>query len=156
MSDAFADIPAHGSLLTMTFRIGAHQYGLPVSDVLDVIQAPGHLTLTETPPVLCSKLSFRGCPLSVLDGRLLVGETPAHGWTMKLIVAGSNRQQQCTSLVGLLVDQVYTVRLIPLKHFSADHRFAAPAFLSGAFDLMDELILLFDTRTLLSLALRLQ
>jgi purine-binding chemotaxis protein CheW len=87
--------------LIVSFWLATQQYGLPLEAVLEIVRLPALVTLAGAAPALCGLLNLRGRYLPVLDGRVLVGETPHYELSNQIIIVGHARPK-----LGVLVDRV--------------------------------------------------
>ena len=92
----------------VVFAVGDHQFGVPLSDVCEIVRDPKVTKLPRTPPWLRGVTNLRSQILSVTDLRSLLhlaGTRPARGET--LVVVHSTKHAASTALV---VDRVVGIR----------------------------------------------
>lgn len=140
---------AEQKLLAVTFRIGPQQYGLPVSVVIEIVRLPALLSLAGSPPAIIGLLNLRGSYVPVLDGSILIGETPLYDLNSQIIIAGSlGENGTMVPFFGIRVDQVIDVRNLDLNQFTRlDSNVAAP-FLQGVINDGEDSILMFHVDVL--------
>jgi purine-binding chemotaxis protein CheW len=140
-------------LPTVTFVLGAQEYGLPVADVVEIVPIPAMLALAGAPPYLVGLLNRRGRYLAVLDGRILVGEPAPYDCDRYIIIAGHALPgtRQIGALVGLLVDQVCDVHAFDAESLAPLGAGTAAAFLRGIARRATRSVLLFGFEELLAL-----
>lgn len=102
-------VQSTSSLVIVSFWLGPQQYGLPVEVVREVVRVPALVALAGAAPTLCGLLNLRGDYLPVLDGRMLMGETPRYELSDQILIVGDAQPQ-----LGLLVDQVNGVATFAL------------------------------------------
>ncbi len=141
----------HQTILTVTFRIGPQQYGLPVSAVIEIVRLPALLSLAGAPPTIIGLLNLRGHYLPILDGAILLGETPHYDINSQIIITGSIDQNGTINpQLGLRVDQVIDVRTLdPTQHTPLYDTISAD-FLTSVINDNDDSILMLDTRALMA------
>jgi chemotaxis signal transduction protein len=132
--------------LVVTCSIGPQQYGLPIEAVREVVRLPALLTLADAPPFICGLLNLRGSYLPVLDGRVLMGETPTYTLSKQIILAGYDAPQ-----FGLLVDEVQEVLAVQNSHWTTIGQNFAASFLHGVIYQGNQSVILFDLAALLAL-----
>lgn len=152
MYGALAETAQEKTLLAVTSRIGAQQYGLPVSIVIEIVRLPALLTLAGAPSTIVGLLNLRGKYLPVLDGAILLDERPTYHLSSQIIILGRpDSDGTITPTMGLRVDQVIDVRTLQIARLtSLDHHISAP-FLQGVINDDDDSILLFHPTTLLDM-----
>jgi purine-binding chemotaxis protein CheW len=140
------------TMLTVTFRIGQQQYGLPVSVVIEIVRLPALITLAGAPPAVIGLLNLRGYYVPVLDGSILVDETPHYDLNSQIIIAGLiSEGSTILPMLGLRVDQVIDVRTLQRSQMTTlEKRLAAP-FLKGVVHTDDGSVVLFDVESLLDM-----
>lgn len=148
MSDTLSITTANSSVLIVTFRIRAQQYGLPVTSVIEIVRLPALVTLAGSPKEVLGLLNLRGTYLPVLSGHLLMGETPSYGVNSQIVVAGKTQGCNLYPVLGILVDQVIDVYTFSIHQCTTfGHNIAAP-FLEGVIKTGERSILLLDTDAL--------
>lgn len=135
--------------LMVTCMIGPQQYGLPIEAVREVVRLPDLLTLVGAPPYFCGLLNLRGSYVSILDGRVLMSETPRYALSNQIIIAGHTQAS-----IGLLVDEVLDVYPADLARMTPIGHHAAASFLHGVVTVQDTSVILFDIEALLALVPR--
>jgi purine-binding chemotaxis protein CheW len=138
-----ADTP----LTIVSFQLGPQQYGLPIEAVREIVRLPALIALTGAPPALCGLLNLRGFYLPVLDGRVLVGETPHYTLNSQIMLVGHSRPK-----LGLLVDQVERVTTLPRASRTPIQRGVAAPLLDSVIDDPQGAIILLDLAVLVALA----
>jgi purine-binding chemotaxis protein CheW len=141
----------HQTILSVTFRIGPQQYGLPVSAVIEIVRLPALLTLAGAPPTIIGLLNLRGYYLPILDGAILLGETPHYDINSQIIITGTIGQDGTINpQMGLRVDQVIDVRTLdPNQHTPLRDTISAD-FLTSVITDNEDSILMMDTSALLA------
>ncbi|NJN65198.1 MAG: chemotaxis protein CheW [Chloroflexaceae bacterium] len=144
--------PPNGTLLTVTFRIGPQLYGLPVSEVVEIVRLPALLTLAGSPPAIIGLLNLRGYYVPVLDGATLVDEPPSYDVSNQIVIAGQTGQGmqkgEMVPLLGVRVDQVVDVHTFQTNQITAlDPSIAAP-LLRGVINASDRSVFLFNLASL--------
>jgi chemotaxis signal transduction protein len=119
---------------------------LPIEAVREVVRLPALLTLADAPPFLCGLLNLRGSYLPVLDGRVLMGETPTYTLNKQVVIAGYSAPQ-----FGLLVDEVQEVLAVQNSHWTTIGQTFAASFLQGVIHQGNQSVILFDLDALLAL-----
>jgi purine-binding chemotaxis protein CheW len=137
----------------VTFMIGTQQYGLPVTNVFEVVPIPAMLILAGVPAYVAGLLNRRGRYLPVLDGRILLGEPARYDLDRYVIIAGhaSANEKHVTPLIGILVDQVCDVRMFEPESLTPLGAGAAASFLDSIARWADRSVLLFKLEELLAL-----
>jgi purine-binding chemotaxis protein CheW len=140
------------TLLTVTFRIGRQQYGLPVSVVIEIVRLPALLTLAGAPPAIIGLLNLRGHYLPVLDGSILIDEQPSYDLNSQIVVAGRIALNGSVEpILGLRVDQVIDVRTLHMNRTTMLDRSVSASFLKYVFNTDDGSLLLFDMDVLMTM-----
>jgi purine-binding chemotaxis protein CheW len=148
---ALSVLPTDNTLLTLTFRIGNQQYGMPVSVVIEIVRLPALVSLAGAPPEVIGLLNLRGRYFPVLDGSILVGETPTYDITNQIIIVGRIDETNLEPLMGLRVDQVIDVRTLSIRHVTPLNKRIAADFLQGVVKANDDSLLLLEPESLLKL-----
>ena len=138
---------ADAPLVIVSFQLGAQQYGLPIEAVREIVRLPALIALTGALPALCGLLNLRGFYLPVLDGRVLVGETPHYSLNSQIILIGHSRPK-----LGLLVDQVERVTTFSRASRTPIQRGVAAPLLDSIIDDEQGAIILLDLAVLAALA----
>jgi purine-binding chemotaxis protein CheW len=138
---------SHDSLTIVGFRLGSQQYGLPVEAVREVVRLPALIALADSAPALCGLLNLRGYYLPVLDGRVLVGETPHYDLGNQIIIVGHTRPK-----LGLLVDQVNGVVMFGRATRTPIQRGVAAPLLDSIINGAQGTMILLDLAVLAALA----
>ena len=138
--------PTASPFLVVTCTIGGQEYGLPITEVREVISMPALLALAGAPAYLRGLLNLRGQFVPVLDGRVLVGaEAPVLVSNQVLILGGASAQ------FGLIVDQAHVVRSVMIASSTAMPREAALPIFGEVLDSGDHAALLLDVSALRAL-----
>lgn len=152
MYGALTETAPATTMLAVTSRIGAQQYGLSVSTVVEIVRLPALLTLAGAPPTIIGLLNLRGHYLPVLDGAILLNEAPTYQLSSQIIILG--QADQAGTLIptmGLRVDQVIDVRTLQIERLTPLDRHIAAPFLQGVINDGNDSILLFHPATLLDM-----
>lgn len=132
--------------LVVTCSIGGQEYGLPITEVREIVSMPALLTLAGAPPYLRGLLNLRGQFLPVLDSRVLVGtDAPILVSNQVLILGGAAPE------FGLIVDQAQVVRSATVASSTTLPRQAALPILGDVLDGGDRAALLLDVQALRAL-----
>jgi chemotaxis signal transduction protein len=131
--------PTQTTLQVVTCRIGTQAYGIPVGHVREIVRLPALLEVAGAPASCCGMLQLRGGFIPVLDGRLLVAIPPSYHLNNQIIVIGKTRAE-----MGLLVDQVHDVRILPITEWTPFTNASASPVLQGIMTSNGDAILLFD------------
>ncbi|WP_396593839.1 chemotaxis protein CheW [Brevundimonas sp. R86498] len=95
----------------LLFQLGEETYGLPLSDVQEVVAVPEVLTrVPHAPAFIEGVMNLRGQVIPVIDQTRRFGATRAAGAARKVIVTRSD-----TLWAGFIVDAVSAVRAIPRR-----------------------------------------
>jgi purine-binding chemotaxis protein CheW len=144
--------PHESTSLAVTFAIGPQVYGLPVTEVLEIVRLPSLLMLAGAPAYLCGLLNRRGRQLPVLDGRVLMDEPPHYHLNTQIVIAGhASGGAQAVPLMGLLVDEVRDVRAFQTSRLTPLNTATSAPFLRGVVDWDDRSALMLDLDALLAL-----
>jgi purine-binding chemotaxis protein CheW len=145
------------TLQIVTFRIGSEEYGLDIKSITEVIRPLKITPLPRMPEFVEGVINLRGVIIPVVDlrKRFSMGQTSDNARTVRIIiirgaVAGTVGG---TELLGLVVEAVHEVIVMPLKDIEA-----APAgavgrdveFITGMGKVGERLIILLDVTRLLS------
>jgi purine-binding chemotaxis protein CheW len=150
-ADQFSSAPGERTIgsqtatpfLVVTCTIGGDEYGLPISEVREIVSMPALLTLAGAPPYLRGLLNLRGQFLPILDGRVLVGaDAPILVSNQVLILGGASPQ------FGLIVDQAQMVRPVTVACSTTLPRDAALPILGDVLEGGDRPALLLDVNAL--------
>ncbi|SLN23488.1 Chemotaxis protein CheW [Roseivivax jejudonensis] len=94
----------------VTFEIGKARFALPVSPVVEILDARNISPLPRTPKHLLGLIDRRGCSVPVVDLRRLLGQADAEDTDRtRIIVLRIDRPEQQRQNVGLRVDHVTEV-----------------------------------------------
>jgi purine-binding chemotaxis protein CheW len=141
------------TLLTVTFRIGDQHYGLPVSEVIEIVRLPALLTLAGAPRPIIGLLNLRGHYVPVLDGAILMDEPPRYDASNQIVIAGHSAGQrerggEIVPFLGLRVDQVVDVQAFPSTRVTALDRSIVAPFLRGVINTGEDSVFLFNLASL--------
>ncbi len=139
------------TLLTVTFRIGPQQYGLPVNAVVEIVRLPALVTLAGAPPALIGLVNLRGHYIPVLDGSILMDEDPYYDLSNQIVIAGHIRDNRLVPMLGLRVDQVIDVTTLHMSNFTPISTTMAAPFLQGVVTSDDLSILMFNLDALIAM-----
>lgn len=140
-----------GTESVLLFQLGEETYGLPLSDVQEVIAVPDVLTrVPNAPSFIEGVINLRGRVLPVIDQTRRFGAATAPTAARKVIVTRSGTLQ-----AGFIVDGVSAIRKIPRSDLSEPS-----GLLSGGRRLFDQVarsadgdvVLIVDARALLDQA----
>ncbi len=123
----------------VTCLIGPQEYGIPVAHVREIVRLPALLSLAGAPASCCGMLQLRGGYIPVLDGRVLINLPPTYSLNNQVIILG----QTCAEM-GLLVDHVNHVRVLPIKQWTPFTKESASPILQGIIISEDRSVLVFD------------
>lgn len=133
----------------LVFEVGGQRYGIPSSDVAEVLRAVTPVPLPRAPAIVEGVFNLRGTVIPVLDirSRFELSAKPVE-LTDHLVVARAGER-----LVAIRADRaVDLLRLAPDAIEDASRVSSHADYLAGVAKLADGLVLLHDLRTFLAQA----
>lgn len=143
--------PVNEGHLTLTFRIGSQQYGLPVTAVIEIVRLPALVSLAGSPPIVIGLINLRGKYLPVLDGSILIGEEPQYDLSNQIVIAGCTHNNNLIPVFGLRVDQVLDVRTLYMNRLTKLGTSISALFLKGVIKAEQDAVLMMDIDVLLTM-----
>ena len=107
---AAVPVPA-GELHLVTFALGREEYGIPVTQVREVIRVGDITRVPQAPPHVRGVTNLRGRILPVVELRSRLGLEPATPTSRSRIVVVDVRDR----VLGLMVDAVLQVVKVPIE-----------------------------------------
>lgn len=96
------------TLALLTFRLDDQQYGLPISDVVEVAAMVEIMRIAGQPPEILGMVNRRGTPLTLVDLRKVFGRGGETIDISTLFIVAAPADQP-TQQLGLVVDEVQQV-----------------------------------------------
>jgi purine-binding chemotaxis protein CheW len=136
----------------LSFDVAGQRYGLPVANVIQIVEMVAISTLPEAPAFVSGVIDFRGKVIPMIDMRRRFQRTPlAYGLNTPIVISQLNGYQ-----VGLVVDTVNDVINLRSELFEHAEQIISKEmirktrYLAGVARLEDGLLLMLDPPTLLS------
>ncbi|QGG46445.1 chemotaxis protein CheW [Heliorestis convoluta] len=130
-------VSTHQQDLHLIFRIADEEFGLPVSQVKEILRVPEILSIPHAPEYIRGIANLRGQLITVLDLRVRLGLEPIQIVGQQRIIIAEQKNQY----IGLIVDSIREVQKIRIKDIeecevtAPDHDYAN--YLSGIAKLSD-------------------
>src|SRR6056297_2060997 len=137
----------------LTFKLGEEQYGIHVSQVLNILKMIKVTEVPKSPNYMKGVINLRGSVLPVIDIRIKFG-MPKKGYTNStcIIVMDLDMDGETTYL-GTIVDEVLSVHEIEEKQIepppSIGHKYKSE-FIFGMAKVEENFIMLLDMQKVLS------
>lgn len=139
-------------LTLVTFGLEHQHYGLPLSEVLQVVRVPALVLLAGAPAYVCGMLNLHGSYIPVLSGRALVDAPVVVDLNNQIIIIGRvNERGDSVPICGLLVDQVYAVAHYDRQQITPLNNHVASTLLQGVIQGSEHSILLLNVDALFTL-----
>lgn len=154
LNPSHLDVQHHGlSAVTqaqefVTFMVGRQAYGLPVTEVLEVVPIPALISLAGAAPHLAGLLQLRGRLVPVLDGGMLFEEQTPYDLDSQVVII---RRAQGGPNTGLAVGRVTGVGTWSTAGLTPLAGSAAAVFL-GVVEHADGAVIILDVAALVALA----
>ncbi len=127
------------TIQVVTCLIGPQEYGIPVAHVREIVRLPALLALAGAPESCCGMLQLRGGYIPVLDGRVIINLPPTYSLHNQVIIIGQDNAE-----MGLLVDHVNHVQVLPINQWTPFTKESATPILQGIITSEDRAVLLFN------------
>jgi purine-binding chemotaxis protein CheW len=139
----------------LTFQLGAEEYGIQVLQVREIIGVQDITTVPQTPAYIKGVINLRGRIAAVVDLRLKFGLSAAEYTSRTCIVVVQVRGSGGPVQIGLLVDAVCEVALLPASEIedTPDFGVSMPSpFLLGLAKTKGKVRILLDIDAVLSMS----
>lgn len=146
VDDAQADSLAN---MFLTFDIGSEEYGVAISDVIEIVGMQRIMPIPDLPDFLKGVINLRGKVIPLMDIRLRFN-MPARDYDDRTVIIVMEVED---ALIGLIVDGVREVREIPDTHIDRHAQLGKGGkrqVIAGLGRLEDSVIILLNPAILLS------
>ncbi len=141
---------AGDTLMFVTMRINRQLFGIPVKYVRDVLRAQKVTPIPLAPAEVAGSLNLRGRIVTVINLRKRLSLAPQEGEASAMFVVVEHKND----LYSLMVDNVDEVMTIPagaIEKVPGNLGGSWKDVASGIYKLEEELLVIIDTETLLTL-----
>lgn len=146
VDDAQADSLAN---MFLTFDIGSEEYGVAISDVIEIVGMQRIMPIPDLPPFLKGVINLRGKVIPLMDIRLRFN-MPARDYDDRTVIIVMEVED---ALIGLIVDGVREVREIAETQIDRHAQFGKGGkrqVIAGLGRLEDSVIILLNPAILVS------
>ena len=130
----------------LVFRMGHERFGIPLSDVREVLDAQPIQRMPDASDAILGVTSIRGALTTVYDVRSLLSAGGAADGALLVFDRGDRR-------IAVAVDDVFDATIVEASEMlSVPRRAASDGLLTGMLRRGSDLVAMLDTNTLLSAA----
>jgi len=151
------------SLSLLTFKVARQLYGVPVNNVIRIIEMVTITHLPEAPPSIQGLINLHGKAVPVMDLHLRFGlPQPTYGLHTPIVLVETTETNDISRPLGLVVDSVQDVEEVPLDDIERNEKLVAmtngkptpsqqqqASYLCGVAKIDREMILLLNAAALL-------
>lgn len=133
----------------LCFNLGTEEFAIPLLTVKEVIGIPETTPIPQSPPYFAGIMNLRGQVISIMDLRVKLGIKTTKSEETSVIILDLG-----DSFLGMMVDQVNSVQLIPAGDISPKPTVdngKAHDYINGVYRKQDHLILVLDIAKALSI-----